>query len=75
MKLSLEWVFGTVASILGAALWVGYLELNQLRGDLDQFRYEVARDYASREEMNQGFEETMAFLLRLEQKIDRVIER
>ena len=33
MKLSLEWLFGTVASIFGAALWVGYLELNELRSN------------------------------------------
>ena len=77
MELEMLWSFvlTTLLSLVGWAASTAKMEIQRLQILLNKTREEIARDYITRAEVSEDMLRLMAQLERLDEKLDRVLER
>jgi hypothetical protein len=74
-KMIWQFILTGLTAIVGMFLKAAFGDLRRLEKNLAEHKTEVARDYATKNDLGENSRQVMARFDRLEEKIDRLVER
>ena len=74
-KVVWQFILTALTAIVGMFLKTAFGDLRRLEKNLSEHRTEVAKDYATKNDLGENSRLVMARFDRLEEKIDRLVER
>jgi len=74
-KVIWQFILTALTAIVGLFLKTAFNDLRRLEKSLAEHKTEVAKDYATKNDLGENSRQMMARFDRLEEKIDRLVER